>query len=76
MITVSAVAVMRLDNGFLVIAAILLNKRLRMVCNFLFLNLAVADMLQGAISMLLCLADQLNQTDKSLLIHCLVVQYR
>ena len=70
MITVSVVAVI---GNLLVIVAILWNKRLRTVCNFLFLNLAVADMLQGAISMPLRLADQLNQTDKSPLIPCLVV---
>ncbi|XP_078372892.1 adenosine receptor A1-like [Oculina patagonica] len=70
MITVSVVAVI---GNFLVILAILWNKRLRTVCNFLFLNLAVADMLQGAIAMPLRLADQLNQTDNSPLIPCLVV---
>ncbi|XP_078373925.1 adenosine receptor A2a-like [Oculina patagonica] len=70
MITVSVVAVI---GNFLVIIAILWNKRLRTVCNFLFLNLAVADMLQGAIAMPLRLADQLNQTDNSPLIPCLVV---
>ena len=70
MITVSVVAVI---GNFLVILAILWNKKLRTTCNFLFLNLAVADMLQGAISMPLRLADQLNQTDDSPLIPCLVV---
>ena len=71
MITVSAVAVI---GNFLVILAILWNRKLRTVCNFLFLNLAVADMLQGAISMPLRLADQLNQTDAGKpLIPCLVV---
>ncbi|KAJ7385661.1 hypothetical protein OS493_013687 [Desmophyllum pertusum] len=70
MITVSVVAVI---GNFLVILAILWNRKLRTVCNFLFLNLAVADMLQGAISMPLSLADQLNQTDSSPLIPCLVV---
>ncbi|KAJ7385660.1 hypothetical protein OS493_013686 [Desmophyllum pertusum] len=70
MITVSVVAVI---GNFLVILAILWNRKLRTVCNFLFLNLAVADMLQGAISMPLRLADQLNQTDSSPLIPCLVV---
>ena len=70
MITVSVVAVI---GNFLVIIAILWNRKLRTVCNFLFLNLAVADMLQGAIAMPLRLADQLNQTDNSPLIPCLVV---
>ena len=71
MITVSAVAVI---GNFLVILAILWNRKLRTVCNFLFLNLAVADMLQGAISMPLRLADQLNQTETGKpLIPCLVV---
>ena len=70
MITVSVVAVI---GNFLVIVAILWNRRLRTVYNFLFLNLAVADMLQGAIAMPLRLADQLNQTDNSPLIPCLVV---
>lgn len=70
MITVSVVAVL---GNFLVILAILWNRKLRTVCNFLFLNLAVADMLQGAIAMPLRLADQLNQTDNSTLIPCLVV---
>lgn len=70
MITVSVVAVL---GNFLVILAILWNRKLRTVCNFLFLNLAVADMLQGAIAMPLRLADQLNQTDNSPLIPCLVV---
>ena len=71
MITVSVVAVV---GNFMVIVAILWNRKLRTVCNFLFLNLAVADMLQGAISMPLRLADQLNQTDTDKpLIPCLVV---
>ena len=71
MITVSVVAVI---GNFMVIVAILWNRKLRTVCNFLFLNLAVADMLQGAISMPLRLADQLNQTDTDKpLIPCLVV---
>ena len=70
MITVSVVAVL---GNFLVILAILWNRKLRTVCNFLFLNLAVADMLQGAIAMPLRLADQLNQTDNSPLVPCLVV---
>ena len=70
MITVSFVAVI---GNSLVILAILWNKRLRTICNFLFLNLAVADMLQGAIAMPLRLADQLNQTEKRPLIPCLVV---
>ena len=71
MITVSLVAVI---GNFMVIVAILWNRKLRTVCNFLFLNLAVADMLQGAISMPLRLADQLNQTDTHKpLIPCLVV---
>lgn len=70
MITVSVVAVL---GNFLVILAILWNRKLRTVCNFLFLNLAVADMLQGAIAMPLRLSDQLNQTDNSPLIPCLVV---
>ena len=70
MITVSVVAVI---GNFLVILAILWNKKLRTVCNFLFLNLAVADMLQGAIAMPLRLADQLNQTDTRPLVPCLVV---
>ena len=70
MITVSVVAVL---GNFLVIIAILWNRKLRTVCNFLFLNLAVADMLQGAIAMPLRLADQLNQTDSSPLVPCLVV---
>ena len=70
MLTVSIVAVF---GNLLVIVAILWNRRLRTVCNFLFLNLAVADMLQGAIAMPLRLADQLNQTGKKPLIPCLVV---
>lgn len=71
MITVSVLAVV---GNFLVILAILWNRRLRTVCNFLFLNLAVADLLQGAIAMPLRLADQLNQTDSNgPLIPCLVV---
>ena len=70
MLTVSIVAVF---GNLLVIVAILWNRRLRTVCNFLFLNLAVADMLQGAIAMPLRLADQLNQTNKKPLIPCLVV---
>ena len=70
MITVSVVAVL---GNFSVILAILWNRKLRTLCNFLFLNLAVADMLQGAIAMPLRLADQLNQTDNSPLIPCLVV---
>ena len=70
MIAVSLVAVL---GNFLVILAILWNRKLRTVCNFLFLNLAVADMLQGAIAMPLRLADQLNQTDNSPLVPCLVV---
>lgn len=70
MITVSFVAVI---GNSLVILAILWNKRLRTICNFLFLNLAVADMLQGAIAMPLRLADQLNQTEKRPLVPCLVV---
>ena len=71
MITVSVVAVI---GNFMVIVAILWNRKPRTVCNFLFLNLAVADMLQGAISMPLRLADQLNQTDiHKPLIPCLVV---
>ena len=71
MVVVSVVAVF---GNFMVIVAILWNKRLRTVpYNFLFLNLAVADMLQGAIAMPLRLADQLNQNDKKPLIPCLVV---
>ena len=70
MITVSLVAVL---GNSLVILAILWNRKLRTVCNFLFLNLAVADMLQGAIAMPLRLADQLNQTDNTPLVPCLVV---
>ena len=71
MVVVSVVAVF---GNLMVIVAILWNKRLRTVpCNFLFLNLAVADMLQGAIAMPLRLADQLNQADKKPLISCLVV---
>jgi len=70
MITVSVVAVL---GNFLVILAILWNRKLRTVCNFLFLNLAVADMFQGAIAMPLRLADQLNQTDNRPLVPCLVV---
>ena len=70
MITVSVAAVL---GNFLVIIAILWNRKLRTLCNFLFLNLAVADMLQGAIAMPLRLADQLNQTDNSPLVPCLVV---
>ena len=71
MITVSAVAVF---GNFLVILAILWNRRLRTVCNFLLLNLAVADLLQGAIAVPLRLVDQLNQTGRNKpLIPCLVV---
>ncbi|XP_022781778.1 D(2) dopamine receptor-like [Stylophora pistillata] len=70
MITVSVLASI---GNFLVILAILWNKRLRTMCNFLFLNLAVADMLQGAIAMPLRLADQLNQTERRPLIPCLAV---
>ena len=70
MITVSVLAVI---GNFLVIVAILWNRKLRTVYNFLFLNLAAADMLQGAIAMPLRLADQLNQTDNRPLIPCLVV---
>ena len=71
MVVVSVVAVF---GNLMVIVAILWNKRLRTVpYNFLFLNLAVADMLQGAIAMPLRLADQLNQTGKKPLIPCLVV---
>ena len=71
MVVVSVVAVF---GNLMVIVAILWNKRLRTVpYNFLFLNLAVADMLQGAIAMPLRLADQLNQADKKPLIPCLVV---
>ncbi|XP_068696852.1 histamine H2 receptor-like [Montipora foliosa] len=68
------VSVVAVVGNFLVILAILWNKRLHTVCNFLFLNLAVADLLQGAIAMPLRLADQLNQTDSNRpLIPCLVV---
>ena len=70
MITVSVVAVI---GNFLVIVAILWNRKLRTICNFLFLNLAVADMLQGAVAMPLRLVDQLNQTENRPLIPCLVV---
>ena len=70
MITVSLVAVI---GNFMVIVAILLNRKLRTICNFLFLNLAVADMLQGAVAMPLRLVDQLNQTENRPLIPCLVV---
>ena len=71
MITVSVVAVV---GNFLVILAILWNRRLRTVCNFLLLNLAVADLLQGAVAMPLRLVDQLNHTGHNKpLIPCLVV---
>ena len=70
MIAVTVVAVI---GNFLVILAILWNRKLRTVCNFLFLNLAAADMLQGAVAMPLRLADQLNETTKKPLVPCLVV---
>ena len=71
MIAASVVAVI---GNFLVILAILWNRKLRTVCNFLLLNLAVADLLQGAVAMPLRLVDQLNQTGHNKpLIPCLVV---
>ena len=71
MIAASVVAIV---GNFLVILAILWNRRLRTVCNFLLLNLAVADLLQGAIAVPLRLVDQLNQTGQSkALVPCLIV---
>ena len=70
MITVSVIAMF---GNALVIFAVVWNRRLRTVPNILFVNLAVADMLQGTISIPLRLAEVLNQTGRSPIVPCLAV---
>jgi hypothetical protein len=72
-IAMLSIALMATAGNLLIIVAVLWNKRIRSVANFLFLNLAVADFFQGFVSIPLRLAEQLNHSDTKPLIPCLVV---
>ncbi|XP_031558887.1 probable G-protein coupled receptor No18 [Actinia tenebrosa] len=68
-----SIALAAIGGNLLVIVAVLWNKRIRTVPNFLFINLAVADFFQGLVSIPLRLTEQLNHSDIKPLVPCLVV---
>ena len=68
-----AVSVTALLGNALVIFAVVWNRRLRTVPNILFINLAVADLMQGALAIPLRLAEMWNQTERRPIVPCLAV---